>query len=68
MALDRKKLQKKRAKKAAKRKTIVAAKKTAEISGRVATGGRALSLALTSPIHECLVAKELFDTGLGRWL
>lgn len=65
MALDRKKLQKKRAKKAAKRKTIVAAKKTAEISGRVATGGRALSLALTSPIHECLVAKELFDTGLG---
>jgi hypothetical protein len=65
MALDRKKLQKKRAKKAAKRKAIVTAKKTPVISGRVATGGRALSLAASSPIHECLVAEELFETGLG---
>jgi hypothetical protein len=65
MALDRKKLQKKRAKKAAKRKAVVAAKKPPMISGRLSAGGRALSLAVSSPIHECLVAEELFDAGMG---
>lgn len=65
MALDKKKLQKKRAKKAAKRKAVVAAKKTPVISGRISAGGRALSLAVSSPIHECLVAEELFDGGMG---
>jgi hypothetical protein len=65
MALDRKKLQKKRAKKAAKRKAVVASKKTPVISGRVSSGGKALSLAMSSPIHECLMAEELFDGGMG---
>ena len=65
MALNSKKLQKKRAKKAAKRKAIVAAKKTPMISGRLSTSPRALSLAVSSPLHECLVAKELFPAGIG---
>ncbi|HXG18399.1 MAG TPA: hypothetical protein VNN62_04925 [Methylomirabilota bacterium] len=65
MALNRKKVQKKREKKAAKRKALIADKKTPAAVGRLSSGERALSLAASSPLYECLMAEELFDAGLG---
>lgn len=64
MALDPRKLQKKRAKKVAKRKTAVTAKKAAGAGGFFGAG-RQITLATSSPIHECLMAEELFATGMG---
>jgi hypothetical protein len=64
MALDQKKLQKKRAKKAAKRKAILAGKKTAQ-PGILAVGKRAMTLAATAPIHQCWMGEQMFTSGMG---
>jgi hypothetical protein len=64
MALDPKKLQKKRARKAAKRKAVVT-RKTAALPGLSAIGARAIKLAINAPIHECLSATQMFTTGMG---
>ncbi len=64
MALDPRKLQKKRAKKAAKRKAVVT-RKAAALPGVLAIGARAISLATSAPIHECLTAAEMFTSGMG---
>jgi hypothetical protein len=66
MARDPRKLQKKRAKKAAKRKAVVAAKKKPSGGLRgFLTGASQIALATRSPIHECLMPQELFETGMG---
>ncbi len=64
MALDPRKLQKKRARKAAKRKAVVTRKAIA-LPGLSATGARAIKVAIKAPIHECLSAAEMFTTGMG---
>ncbi len=64
MALDQKKLQKKRAKKAAKRKAIVSRKTVAQ-PGLPAAGKRAIALAVTAPIHECWMGDQIFTSGMG---
>ena len=65
MALNSKKLQKKRAKKAAKRKAIAAGKKTQGTLRGLVSSARSIGLATTSPIHECLIPQELFEGGMG---
>jgi hypothetical protein len=62
MALDQKRLQKKLAKKAANRKRALAKKE--ERAGFSVTD-QFLWAASLSPIHECLVPRELFDRGIG---
>jgi hypothetical protein len=63
MALGQKRLQKKLANKAAKRKRALAEKKKG--AGSSATKDQLLWAASVSPIHECLVPKEIFDKGIG---
>jgi hypothetical protein len=66
MALDARKRQQKLAKKAAKRKAVVAAKKTlGEVGGVVSHRRHAVPVA-GAPIHECLVPESLFDIGIGN--
>ena len=66
MALDARKRQQKLAKKAAKRKAVVAIKKSlGEVDGLVSRGRQALPAA-SAPIHECLVPDSLFDIGIGN--
>jgi len=63
MTLDRKRKQKKLAKKAAKRKLVLAERKKG--GGFSVTKDRALWAASILPIHECLVPRGIFDTGIG---
>jgi hypothetical protein len=63
MAIDQKKRQKKLAKKAAKRKVVLAEKRKRD--SFPVTKDQVLWAASISPIHECLVPKGIFDTGLG---
>ena len=63
MTLDQKRLQKKLAKKAAKRKSALAEKK--KRGGFSVTKGQFLWAASVSPIHECLVPRDIFDRGIG---
>jgi hypothetical protein len=66
MALDARKHQQKLAKKAAKRKAVIATKKTlGEVSGTVSHRRHAMPIA-DAPIHECLVPESLFDIGIGN--
>jgi hypothetical protein len=66
MALDARKRQQKLAKKAAKRKAVVAIKKSlGEMGGLVSRGRQALPTA-SAPIHACLVPERLFDLGIGN--
>jgi hypothetical protein len=65
MALDKKRLQQKRAKKAAKRKALAVGKKTQGMPRGLVSGARSIALATTSPIHECLIPQELFEGGMG---
>ena len=66
MALDARKRQQKLARKAAKRKAVVATKKSlGEASGFGPRGRQALPAA-GAPIHECLVPAGLFDIGIGN--
>lgn len=64
MALDPKKLQKKRARKAAKRKAVVTRKAVTQ-PGLLAIAARAINLATKAPIHQCLTAAEMFTSGMG---
>lgn len=64
MALDQKRRQKKLAKKAAKRKMVVTAKKSALKAGWLV--GNQMALAVSGPIQECLMPKGLFDLGIGN--
>jgi hypothetical protein len=66
MVLDARKRQQKLAKKAAKRKAVVATKKSlVEVGGFAAHGRQALPPA-SAPIHECLIPDSLFDIGIGN--
>lgn len=65
MALDARKRQQKLAKKAAKRKAVLATKKyVGQGESFVARVGQTLPAA-AAPIHECLMPERLFDLGLG---
>src|SRR5215471_16685084 len=66
MALDARKRQQQLAKKAAKRKAVVAIKKSAWSAGDVVPHGRHAVPAVGAPIHECLVPESLFDIGIGN--
>lgn len=63
MAIDQKRRQKKLAKKAAKRKMVLAEKRKG--GGFSVTKDQALWAASISPIHECLVPRGIFNMGLG---
>jgi hypothetical protein len=66
MALDARKRQQKLAKKAAKRKAVVATKKSmGEVGGLVSHGRHTMPTA-SAPIHECLIPDSLFDLGIGN--
>ncbi len=65
MALDVRKRQQKLAKKAAKRKAVLATKKyVGQGEGFLSHVGQTLPAA-DAPIHECLMPERLFDIGLG---
>src|SRR5499427_10896179 len=66
MALDARKRQQKLAKKAAKRKAVVATKKSLGEVGGLVSRGRQVMPAADAPIHACLVAESLFDIGIGN--
>ena len=66
MALDAKKRQQKLAKKAAKRKAVLATKKPAWSAGGMVPHGRHAVPAASAPIHACLVSDSLFDIGIGN--
>lgn len=61
MAIDEKRRQKKLKKKKAKRKSVAAERKKAE--WKFAPSRETLKAA---PVHECLVLKDLFETGIGN--
>ncbi len=66
MALDARKRQQKLAKKAAKRKAVVATKKSLGEAGGLVSRGRQAMPVSSAPIHECLVPDSLFDIGIGN--
>lgn len=66
MALDARKRQQKLAKKAAKRKAVVATKKFLGEMGGFVSHGRQTMPAAHAPIHACLVSDSLFDIGIGN--
>src|SRR5262252_5716238 len=66
MALDARKRQQKLAKKAAKRKAVVATKKSLGEVGSFVSHGRKVMPVASAPIHECLVPDSLFDIGIGN--
>jgi len=66
MALDARKRQQKLAKKMAKRKAVVATKKSLGEVGSYVSHGRQTMPTASAPIHECLVPDRLFDIGLGN--
>src|SRR5713101_8866677 len=66
MALDARKRQQKLAKKAAKRKAVVATKKSMGEGGGLVSHGRHTMPTAGAPIHECLIPDSLFDMGLGN--
>ena len=66
MVLDARKRQQKLAKKAAKRKAVVATKKSLGEAGGLVSHGRHAVPAAGAPIHECLVPDRLFDIGIGN--
>jgi hypothetical protein len=61
MAIDERKRQKKLARKAAKRKKVLAAKRE-EFPGQ----GRLISFAADKPLHECLIPRILYEQGIGN--
>jgi len=63
MTLGQKRLQEKLAKKAANRKRALAEKKKG--AGFSVTKDQFLWAASVSPVHECLVPREIFDRGIG---
>jgi len=65
MATDPRKRQKQLARKAAKRKAAVASRKHTEGYAGAVSGARHMSVAVQAPLHECLMGRELFETGMG---
>ena len=65
MAIDQKRRQKQLAKKAAKRKRILAEKRASQRKMDISSLKGLIHLASNSPIHECLVPKGIFDVGIG---
>jgi hypothetical protein len=65
MAIDERRRQKKLARKAAKRKKNLTAKKTFHGPGITGSPEKQVAFAATMPIHECLIPRGLFDLGLG---
>jgi len=65
MALDEKRRQKKLARKVAKRKKALAARKPEYSGGGNYSEERIMAMAAASPVHECLVPAEIFDLGMG---
>ncbi|MGQ4809582.1 hypothetical protein NKDENANG_03003 [Candidatus Entotheonellaceae bacterium PAL068K] len=61
MALDAKKRQEKRVKKATERRGSLTSKKRLGLAGSAKQVGPAAS----EPIHECLIPERLFDIGIG---
>ena len=66
MALDARKRQQKLAKKAAKRKAVLATKKPVWSVGGLVPHGRQTMPVASAPIHECLIPESLFDIGIGN--
>jgi len=66
MALDARKRQQKLAKKAAKRKAVVATKKSLGEAGGLVSHMRHIMPNANAPIHECLIPESLFDMGIGN--
>jgi hypothetical protein len=64
--MDARKRQQKLAKKAAKRKAVVATKKSLGEMGSLVSHGRQAMPVASAPIHECLVPDSLFDIGIGN--
>jgi hypothetical protein len=62
MALNAKKRQQKRARKAAKRKTAITGKKKTRVLG----SSRQILSAANGPIHQCLMPENLFELGMGN--
>jgi len=65
MAIDPRKKQKQLEKKAARRKAVHAARKTTH-AGVIWSTAKQLAVAVSSPIHECLVPEGLFEIGIGN--
>jgi hypothetical protein len=65
MATDPRKRQKQHARKAAKRKAALTAKKPPGGLTGLLRGAHAIRVAAQAPMHECLMGQALFDTGLG---
>ena len=63
--MDEQRRQKKLARKAAKRKKNVAAKKAFHGPGIGVPPGKQVAFVAGMPVHECLVPRGLFDLGLG---
>ena len=66
MAQDARKRQQKLARKAAKRKAVVATKKSLGEMGGLVSHGRQIMPNTSAPIHECLIPDSLFDMGIGN--
>lgn len=65
MATDPRKRQKKLAKKAAKRKAVVSSKKHRGGAMGIMSGAHHMSVAAQMSLHECLMGREMFETGMG---
>ena len=65
MAIDQKRRQKQLARKAAKRKRILAEKRASQRKMDISSLKGLIRLASNSSIHECLVPKGIFDVGIG---
>jgi hypothetical protein len=66
MVMDEKRRQKKLARKAAKRKKSLAAKKAFHGPGIGVPPERQVDFVAGMPVHECLVPRGLFDMGIGN--
>jgi hypothetical protein len=66
MAMDEKRRQKKLARKAAKRKKSLAAKRTLHGPSIFGSPEKQVAFVAGMPVHECLVPRGLFDLGLGN--
>jgi hypothetical protein len=66
MAMDEKRRQKKLARKAAKRKKSLAAKKAFRGPGVAGPVEKQVAFVAGMPLHECLVPRGLFDMGIGN--
>jgi hypothetical protein len=66
MAMDEKRRQKKLARKAAKRKKSLAAKRTSDGPNIFGSPEKQVIFAAGMPLHECLVPRSLFDMGIGN--